>query len=68
MKRKLREARVGKKFECASDWLVLLLVMVAAVVLVGLLAGRNVWREIILYWAVLLVKNLCAWFATVLEE
>lgn len=37
---------MGKKFACASDWLVLLLVMVAAVVLVGLLAGRNMWREI----------------------
>lgn len=59
---------MGKKFKCASDWLVLLLVMVAAVVLVGLLAGRNMWREIILYWAVLLLKNLCAWLAVVLEE
>lgn len=59
---------MGKKFECASDWLVLLLVMVAAVVLVGLLAGRNMWREIILYWVVLMLKNLCAWLATVLEE
>lgn len=59
---------MGKKFECASDWLVLLLVMVAAVVLGGLLAGRNMWREIILYWVALLVKNLCAWLAVVLEE
>ena len=59
---------MGKKFACASDWLVLLLVMVAAVVLVGLLTGRNMWREIILYWAVLLLKNLCAWLAVVLED
>lgn len=59
---------MGKNFACASDWLVLLLVMVAAVVLVGLLAGRNVWREIIFYWAALLLKNLCAWLAVVLEE
>ena len=59
---------MGKKFACASDWLVLLLVMVAAVVLVGLLAGRNMWREIILYWAVLMIKNLCAWLAVVVEE
>lgn len=44
---------MGKKFECASDWLVLLLVMVAAMVLGGLLAGRNMWREIILYWMAL---------------
>ena len=56
---------MAKKCECASDWLVLLLVMVAAVVLVGLLAGRNMWREIILYWAVLLTKNLCAWAAII---
>lgn len=55
---------MGKKFACASDWLVLLLVMVAAVVLVG----RNMWREIILYWAVLLLKNLCAWLAVVVED
>ena len=59
---------MAQKCDCASDWLVLLLVMVAAVVLGGLLAGRNMWREIILYWAVLLVKNLCAWLAVVLEE
>lgn len=59
---------MAKKFGCASDWLVLLLVMVAAVVLGGLIAGRNVWREIILYWLVLLVKNMCAWLATVLED
>lgn len=56
---------MAKKCECASDWLVLLLVMVAAVVLVGLLAGRNMWREIILYRAVLLTKNLCAWAAII---
>lgn len=59
---------MGKKFACASDWLVLLLVMVAAVVLGGLLAGKNMWREIILYWAVLLLKNLCAWLAVVVED
>lgn len=56
---------MAKKCKCASDWLVLLLVMVAAVVLVGLLAGRNMWREIILYWAVLLTKNLCTWAAII---
>lgn len=59
---------MGKKFACASDWLVLMLVIVAAVVLVGLLAGKNMWREIILYWAVLLLKNLCAWLAVVVED
>lgn len=59
---------MGKKFACASDWLVLLLVMVAAVVLGGLLAGKNMWREIILYWVVLMLKNLCAWLAVVVED
>lgn len=32
---------MGKKFACASDWLVLMLVIVAAVVLVGRLPSEK---------------------------
>lgn len=37
--------------------LVILLAVIAAVVLAGLIAGRNMWGCIIAYWAVLTVKN-----------
>lgn len=37
--------------------LVILLAVIAAVVLAGLIAGRNMWGHIIAYWAVLTAKN-----------
>ena len=37
--------------------LVLALMLIAAVVLVGLVRRRNMWRWIIAYWAVLTVRN-----------
>lgn len=37
--------------------LVILLAVIAAVVLAGLIAGRNMWGYIIAYWAVLTAKN-----------
>ena len=41
-----------------SACLVILLAVIAAVVLAGLIAGRNMWAFIIAYWAVLTIKNL----------
>lgn len=37
--------------------LVLALMVIAAVVLVGLVRRRNMWRWIVVYWAVLTVRN-----------
>ena len=37
--------------------LVLALMVIAAVVLVGLVRRRNMWKWIIAYWAVLTVRN-----------
>ena len=37
--------------------LVLALMLIAAVVLVGLVRRRNMWRWIVAYWAVLTVRN-----------
>lgn len=37
--------------------LVVSLMLIAAVVLVGLVRRRNMWRWIIAYWAVLTVRN-----------
>lgn len=37
--------------------LVILLAVIAAVVLAGLITGRNMWGYIIAYWAVLTIKN-----------
>ena len=37
--------------------LVLALMLIAAVVLVGLVRRRSMWRWIIAYWAVLTVRN-----------
>ena len=43
--------------------LVLALMMIAAVVLVGLVRRRNMWRWIIAYWAVLTVRNAVSMLA-----
>ena len=40
--------------------LVLALMLIAAVVLVGLVRRRNMWRWIVAYWAVLTVRNAVA--------
>lgn len=40
-----------------TAYLVILLAVIAAVVLAGLIAGRNMWGYIIAYWAVLTLKN-----------
>ena len=37
--------------------LVLALMVIAAVVLVGLVRRRNMWKWIVAYWAVLTVRN-----------
>ena len=37
--------------------LVLALMVIAAVVLVGIVRRRNMWRWIVAYWAVLTVRN-----------
>lgn len=43
--------------------LVLALMVIAAIVLVGLVRRRNMWRLIIAYWAVLTVRNAVALLA-----
>ena len=43
--------------------LVLALMLIAAVVLVGLVRRRNMWRWIIAYWTVLTVRNAVALMA-----
>ena len=43
--------------------LVLALMLIAAVVLVGLVRRRNMWRWIVAYWAVLTVRNAVALLA-----
>ena len=43
--------------------LVLALMLTGAVVLVGLVRRRNMWRWIIAYWAVLTVRNAVALLA-----
>ena len=41
-----------------SQILVLFLIGIAALVAVGLMRKKNMWRWIILYWVVLTAKNL----------
>ena len=41
-----------------SNILTVCLILEAALVLYGLLTGRNVWVGIICYWTVLLTKNI----------
>lgn len=41
-----------------SNYLVLVLAVIAAVVSVGLIAGLTMWPVIILYWMVLTAKNI----------
>lgn len=42
-----------------SAWLVLALMLIAAVVCGVLASGGSAWALIVLYWAVLTVKNGC---------
>lgn len=45
------------KTKCISQALILLLLAIALRVLVGLLAGQNMWGWIAAYWAALTGKN-----------
>ena len=51
-KRKIRGSRIVRQA------LVLLLLVIALRVLVGLLAGKNMWGWIAAYWALLTGKNV----------
>lgn len=42
-----------------SAWLVLALMLIAAIVCGVLASGGSAWALIVLYWAVLTVKNAC---------
>ena len=42
-----------------SAWLVLALMLIAAIVCGVLASGGSAWALIVLYWAVLTVKNVC---------
>ena len=42
-----------------SAWLVLALMLIAAIVCGVLASGGSAWALIVLYWAVLTVKNGC---------
>lgn len=45
----------------SSAYLVLALLVIAAVVAVGLMRKKNMWPLIVLYWVTLTVKNLIDW-------
>lgn len=44
--------------EAVKRELIMLLAIIAGVVLHGLINGENMWGWIVVYWAVLTVKNL----------
>lgn len=44
-----------------KQFLVLLLMVIAAVVFCGLLLHQNMWAMICLYWLALTIKNLIDW-------
>ena len=42
-----------------TNLMIILLIIESALVLIGLLANRNVWAGIVCYWIILLMKNIC---------
>lgn len=48
-----------------KQFLILLLMVIAAVVFCGLLLRQDMWAMICLYWFVLTVKNLIDWRDTI---
>lgn len=47
-----------------TNLLIILLAVIAAIVTYGLYRKRNMWHWILLYWIVLMIKNLLDYITT----
>ncbi len=56
--------RTARKWKCASQLAICLLILISLTVAILLARGDSAWQAIVLYWVVLTVKNVCDYVAS----